>query len=550
MPHYGTSPKGVGLAWRPAGYKWRFFLPQWLAATLIVTTCASSVLPQSRASEALTPPTTEPAEPATPEADAATPAEPLGTALPPARLPGARTTHREMTFVDRSLTFSATAGAITLTDPQNRPEADIAFIAYELDGVDPERRPVTFVVNGGPGASSAYLQIGALGPWLLPINVGGILPSQPAKLVANPDTWLDFTDLVFIDPVGTGFSRLVEPDDRLRDRYLSIDGDAEALADVVVRWLTANDRLAAPKYLVGESYGGFRAPLAAEKLQTELGVALSGLILLSPVLDFGWWLQPEHNPLPTASLLPSLAATAMEVEGSFEIPQLRSAEAYAAGPYIADFLLGLGDEAAVARMVERVAELTGLERSIVARADGRVDNELFAREIFRNEDRSASVYDGTVAGIDPTPSSPGRGPADPVLDALTAPLTSAMLAHYRDTLDWLPDRRYLLLNQGVNGAWDWSSGRGQPEVVSELRRILALDPTFNVLVVHGYTDLLTPYFASELILRQLPATIQDQMRILTYRGGHMFYLRDNSRRAFRDDVRALYEPGSGQSVYP
>ena len=309
---------------------------------------------------------------------------------------------------------------------------------------------------------------------------------------------------MFIDPVGTGFSRLVEPDDRLRDRYLSIDGDAEALADVVVRWLTANDRLAAPKYLVGESYGGFRAPLAAEKLQTELGVALSGLILLSPVLDFGWWLQPEHNPLPTASLLPSLAATAMDVEGSFDIQRLRSAEAYAAGPYIADFLLGLGDEAAVARMVERVAELTGLERSIVARADGRVDNELFAREIFRNEDRSASIYDGTVAGIDPTPSSPGRGPADPVLDALTAPLTSAMLAHYRETLDWLPDRRYLLLNQGVNGAWDWSSGRGQPEVVSELRRILALDPTFNVLVVHGYTDLLTPYFASELILRQLP----------------------------------------------
>ena len=138
------------------------------------------------------------------------------------------------------------------------------------------------------------------------------MPSQPVELVPNPDTWLDFTDLVFVDPVGTGFSRLVEPTDALRDRYLSVEGDIEALADFVLTWLTENGRSGSPKFFLGESYGGFRGPLLAERLQTEEGVGLDGLVLVSPVLDFGWWLQPDHAPLPKVALLPSLAAAAME----------------------------------------------------------------------------------------------------------------------------------------------------------------------------------------------------------------------------------------------
>ena len=524
---------------------WHGLPVQILAAILIATMSAAPALPQTVPSGA---PTPKGAEQGTPEPEEVIPAEYARAANPVRRLPMAQTTHHELTLGDRHLAFSATAGAITLTDPQDRPEADIAFVAYRLDGSDPDRRPVTFVVNGGPGASSAYLHLGALGPWLVPIDVNRIVPSQPVERIANPDTWLAFTDLVFVDPVGTGFSRLVDPDDRLRGRYLSIDGDADALSDFILRWLTDNDRLRAPKFFVGESYGGFRGPLVAERLQTDLGVALSGLILVSSVLDFGWWLQPEHAPLPTASLLPSLAATAMEAEGGFDPEQLKAIEDYADGPYVTDFLQGLSDEAAVARMVDRVTELTGLDREIVARADGRVDMDLFAREVFRDAGRSASIYDGTVAGTDPFPASPGRRSADPVLDALTTPLTGAVLAHYRDTLDWLPDRRYLLLNAGVSQAWDWSEGRGQPEVVGALRRTLALDPGLRVLVVHGYTDLITPYFASELILRQLPADMQDRVQIQTYRGGHMFYMREDSRSALRRDARSLYFPHANESV--
>ena len=405
---------------------------------------------------------------------------------------------------------------------------------------------MTFAINGGPGAASAYLQFGVAGPWLLPIDAERIVPSQDVALVPNPDTWLDFTDLVFIDPVGTGFSRLVAPTDRLRDRYLSIDGDIDAVADFILRWLTENGRTGSPKYFLGESYGGFRGPLVAEKLQTDLGIGLDGLTLISPVLDFGWWQQPAYAPLPKVALLPSLAAAAMEERGTFSDTALEAAEAYASGDYVTDLLRGYGDPAAVARLIDRVTELTGIDRATVARAAGRIDGEAFARAALRDDGRMISPYDTTVASPDPSPESAGSRAADPVLDALTAPLTSAALGHYRDTLRWLPDRRYLLLNDGVNRAWDWGGGRGQPEAFGALRRVLALDPELRVLVAHGYTDLVTPYFASTLILRQLDLDDPSRVRQATYRGGHMFYLRDASRHALRADAMSLYSTADAE----
>jgi carboxypeptidase C (cathepsin A) len=474
------------------------------------------------------------AQPATAQAPAAEPAR--------ERLPADRTTPHRIELGDRTLAFGATAGSIPLKANDGSEEAEIAYVAYRLDGADPATRPVTFAVNGGPGAASAYLQLGVAGPWLLPMDAQRIVPSQGVALVPNRDTWLDFTDLVFVDPVGTGFSRLVEPTDGLRDRYLSVEGDIAALADFVLRWLTENGRLESPKFFLGESYGGFRGPLLAEELQTELGVGLDGMTLVSPVLDFGWWLQPDHAPLPKVALLPSLAAAAMEQAGTFSEATLAAAEDYAAGAYLTDLLRGYGDEAAIGRLVERVSALTGIDRATVERAAGRVDGEAFARAAFREDGRRISPYDATVASTDP--GRRPRGP-DPVLDALTAPLTSAALAHYRDTLRWLPDRRYQLLNGGISRAWDWGEGRGQPQAVDPLADALALDPELGVLVVHGYTDLVTPYFASELILRQLDLDDPARGRTETYRGGHMFYLREDSRHQLREDARRLYEGRTG-----
>lgn len=481
---------------------------------------------------ALLPPTPPAAQPARSEAAAVE---------APTRLPAAVATRHRLELPDRSLAFTATAGALVITDDRGREEAEIGFVAYVLETADGTERPVTFAMNGGPGAAAAYLHLGAMGPWRLPMGEGAVVPSQPTQLVANAETWLDFTDLVFIDPAGTGFSRLIDADDRLRERYLSIEGDIEAAARFILAWLGENGRMTSPTYFVGESYGGFRGPLLAERLQTTDGVGLAGMVLVSPVLDFGWWRQADHGPLPRISVLPSLAAAAMEKTGDFSPEALRAAEDYAAGEYLADLMRGLRDEAAVARIVARVAEITGLDPEVVARHAGRIGIGDFAREIFAAEGRIASLYDAGVTGEDPAPERRDARLLDPVLDGMTAPLTTAMLAHYHDTLGWMPERRYLLLSRRVNRGWDWGGGQMPPEVMGALRQVLALDPELRLLVAHGYTDLVTPYFASELVLRQLPAEIAGtRLRQATYRGGHMFYTRDASRRAFREDAAWLY----------
>lgn len=481
-------------------------------------------------------PVDAPPDEAAPAAEAAAGNRNAGFAAADERLPAARTTRHVLDLGGDRLAFIATAGAITLDARDGTPEADIAFIAYQAEGRT--GRPVTFVVNGGPGAASAYLHLGAVGPWLLPMEGDTISPSQDIALVPNRETWLRFTDLVFVDPPGTGFSRLVDADNRRRRRYFSIDGDIEALARFVTRWLTENGRLASPKFFLGESYGGFRGPLLAETLQTEHGIGLDSAVLLSPVLDFGWWQQPEHNPLPAMTLLPSLAAAAMEREGAYDREALAEAETYAAGAFVTDFLRGLEDAEARDRVVSRVAELTGLPPERVDDHAGRFDAHGFARALHEAEGRLASVYDAGITGPDPRPGQrDGRTP-DPVLDAMTAPLTSAILALYRDTLDWLPQRRYSLLDRGVNRAWNWGEGLTQPEALTALGRVLALDESFRVLVVHGTSDLVTPYFASELLLRQLP-DFGDRVTRDTFRGGHMFYTRSDSRRAFAEAARRL-----------
>ncbi len=193
-------------------------------------------------------------------------------------LPADSTTAFTLNIDGRSLAFHVTAGSLQLRDEAGTPQADVAYVAYRLDGADPERRPVTFAINGGPGAASAWLHLGALGPWRLPM--GGLSPASPPALVDNAETWLDFTDLVFVDPPGTGYSRIVAPGDEARRRFWSVEGDVDGLAATIRRWLVAERRLASPKFIVGESYGGFRAPRLAEGLAADQGVGVAGLVLI------------------------------------------------------------------------------------------------------------------------------------------------------------------------------------------------------------------------------------------------------------------------------
>lgn len=460
------------------------------------------------------------------------------------RLPEPVTTSHEIAHEGAPLAFEARAGVLTLRGREGAAEADIAYVAYTLPDADPATRPVAFVVNGGPGAASAYLHLGALGPWVVAFEPDRIVPSAPATLVENPDTWLAFTDLVFVDPVGTGFSRLVSPNDRTRGRYLSVDGDIAALADFVYRWSVENGRVASPKAAVGESYGGFRMPLLARAMQ-ERGLALSALVMVSPVLDFAWLGASDTNVGGRVALLPSLAAAALDRAGDATRADLAEVEAYATGEYVADLLAGPADREATERLVARLVDLTGLPEDLVRRQGGRLDARVVARELWREDGRVGSLYDTGVTTPDPAPGRIASFYADPVLDALTPPLTTAALTLYADKLGWMPDREYLLLNGGISGSWGYGSSRTAPESLSALAAAMALDEGLGVVVVHGLTDLVTPYFASSLLLRQLPAALQARIVEETYPGGHMFYTRPASRAAFAAVARRAVEGGPG-----
>ncbi|HXF52507.1 MAG TPA: peptidase S10, partial [Hyphomicrobiaceae bacterium] len=485
-------------------------------------------------------------------------------ARPAALLPPPSRTEHALELAGRTIRFTATAGAIPISNSAGRTLAEIAYVAYTLDGADPRRRPVTFAFNGGPGAASAWLHIGAMGPWRLPLAAASAAPSAPPALVPNAETWLDFTDLVFIDPVGSGYSHLLgesgdaagrsakrgsrrsapEPASREEGgpRYFwSIDGDVESLADFIQEWLKRADRLASPKMLVGESYGGFRAPKIVHLLQRQRGIAVNAMVLVSPVLDFEGRRLARHSPSSYANLLPSLAAAALERQGTVPTRELLSeVEAYARSAYLVDLLRGPRDQAAVDRIVTKVAEFTRLPEEAVRRHGGRLSSRAYVQEAVRPKQRVASFYDVSVTGLDPDPGSASTRFDDPFTTALAAPMTGAMGELLNKRLQWRTGRTYHLLSRRANRAWIWGNSPHPPEAISALKEVLSLDARFQVLVAHGFTDLVTPYTASTILIDQLPA-YGDPARVSSevYPGGHMFYSRDGSRAAFRRDAEKL-----------
>lgn len=452
------------------------------------------------------------------------------------RLPPDSTTKHTLTLPERTLSFAATAGSIRLFDDKGEPQADIAYTSYQLDGADRRNRPVTFLFNGGPGASSAWLQLGDAGPWRLSITGEGAIASASPDLLPNAETWLDFTDLVFIDPVGTGYSRFVATGDDVRKRFYSVGGDVSATALVIRRWLEKYDRLLSPKFVAGESYGGIRGPKVVRNLQTEQGVGVRGLIMVSPVFDFRD--RGGSSLLQYVASLPSMAAVAREAKGPVTHKDLADVERYARGEFLVDLARGQADIEASNRLADKVAALTGIDQAVSRRLAGRFGIGEFRREFDRKNGRVTGRYDASVSGFDPYPDSSSYHFGDPSGDSLTAPLTSAAVELTRNKLNWRPDGSYHLLNGSVSGAWDF--GRGPAESVSELRQVLALDPKLKLLVGHGLFDLATPYFATRMLLDQLPAYAgPGRVKLVVYPGGHMFYSRDGARQAFRSEVEAV-----------
>jgi carboxypeptidase C (cathepsin A) len=429
-------------------------------------------------------------------------------------------------------------GSIRLFDDKGEPQADVAYTAYRLDGADPAARPVTFLFNGGPGAASAFLQFGAAGPWRLAIDGDAAVASASPELQPNAETWLDFTDLVFIDPVGTGYSRLAGAGEDARKRFYSIDGDVNAIAVTIRRWLEKSDRLLSPKFIAGESYGGIRGPKIVRELQVQQGVGVRGLVLLSPVFDFRE--RSGSSLLQYVASLPSMAAVARAAKGAVTAANMADVEHYAQGDFLADLVKGQADAEATTRLADKVALLTGIDQAVSRRLAGRFDVSEFRREFDRRDGKVTGRYDASVMGFDPYPDSSFPHFGDPSGEPLVAPLTSAAVDFTTRKLNWRPDGSYQLLNSAVERAWDFGGGLNPPESISQLRQILALDPKLKLLVGHGLFDLAAPYFGSKILLDQLPAYgLRERVKLVVYPGGHMFYSRDAARAAFRAEVQAM-----------
>src|SRR5580698_5997345 len=283
--------------------------------------------------------------------------------LPP--FPADKTVRQSVTLDGHELKYDATVGSLPVLDEKGKTVANVMFTAYTVPGAN---RPVTFALNGGPGAASVYLNLGAIGPKRVQFGAEGDSPSDPATPVDNPGTWLNFTDLVFIDPVGTGFSYSQVPEDEAKKRFYNPKSDVEYLSRIIFDWLVKNERLASSKYLVGESYGGFRGPRITHYLQTRLGVAMRGMVLVSPYLDPGASSNGDLSPLPWMLTLPSIAAANLERQGKLDQATRTENVRYTRTEYVQDLLKGRADAQAVERIVKRVTELSGLDPNFVRRS--------------------------------------------------------------------------------------------------------------------------------------------------------------------------------------
>ncbi|MGC2125975.1 MAG: carboxypeptidase [Xanthobacteraceae bacterium] len=453
-------------------------------------------------------------------------------------LPGDAVTEHSIDVKSGKLAYTATAGTFSLFDQSGERSAEIFYTAYVAKSATPGTRPVTFVFNGGPGAASAFLNLGLVGPRIAEFGPNGRDGSQ-VRLVDNPDTWLAFTDLVLIDPIGTGWSRPAKPDGGRP--FWSVSGDAESMAKVIALYVAKNSRAASPKFILGESYGGFRAAKVARVLQSDQGIVVSGILMVSPLLEGAFEFGGERFALGAALQLPSLAAAELERTGAFSQEALAQAEHFALTDYLTTLAGPPLQGDAAKNFYARVAKITGLPVDVVTRSRGFIRDSYVKN--FAGAHKITSHYDATFASDDPYPETPAaRGP-DPILDGMVRAYGSAFVGYARDELGFKTEMSYNLLDEGISNRWDWEQGHGQPSVTDDLRVLLALTPSFRLMIGHGYSDMITPYSVTRYLLQHLPPFDgEERAQLKLYRGGHMFYLDPDSRKAFTADARTMYLP--------
>jgi carboxypeptidase C (cathepsin A) len=446
----------------------------------------------------------------------------------------------------KKIPYRVTTGKIQLKQDDGKPRASIFHVSYERSDVKNKAdRPVMFAFNGGPGSSAVWLHIGVLGPKIVRLpGDGTTAPQPPARVTDNPQSILDVCDLVFVDPVSTGYSR-TEKDVKPGD-FHGLDEDVESVGDFVRRWISEHDRWASPKYLLGESYGGIRAAGLSQHLQSRYGMSLNGVVLLSSLLDFATLQDSPGNDLSNIVFLPSFTGVAHfhgKIQGNRDA-LIRESKAFAYGKYASALLKGNDlEDGEKTEIATELARFTGVSAEKWLERDLRMNGSVFRAELLRKEGKVLGRFDGRVAWdtTDKTASTPDY---DPSYSLAYGAFSTAMLDYLGRELGYKEDQPYEILTGKVN-PWRWNATNSVVNVGNRLATAMRDNPHLRVLVMGGHTDLATPPEGVAHSLRHLPDMprgARKNIKTAYYDGGHMFYLNPPDLLKTRADLVEFIRP--------
>ena len=440
------------------------------------------------------------------------------------------------------LRYTATTGTLVLRHPNGKARGHIFFVAYTREGQEVSARPITFSYNGGPGSPAIWLHMGLMGPKRVKLAAEGFQPGPPYELVTNNESPLDVTDIVMIDPVQTGFSRAAEGEDS--KQFTGVTGDIESVADFIRLYLTKFKRWPSPKFLLGESYGTMRSAGLSEALQARHGIELNGIVLVSSILDYlskGY--APGHD-LPFANFLPSFTAIAWyhkklpaDLQALDQRKAIDESRSFAFGEYLTQMAKGNRLQAAERlALAQKVARYSGLSADFIMKANLRVTDPRFRKELLRERGVTIGRLDARYTGLDADDAGEFQE-YDPSNDALAGPYTALFSNYVRDELKWETDLPYY--TSGRVQPWDYAPYNNRYlNLLNELRTAMAHNPYLKVMVANGYYDMATPFAATEHTFAHLgyKETYKDRVTLKYYEAGHMMYIHPEMLKLLKKDI--------------
>lgn len=475
-------------------------------------------------------------------------------AVPEAKVWSSR---HELRIGGRTIRYTATAGTMLMENDDDKPQALFGYTAYVAEGGNSATRPLMFAYNGGPGSASIWLHMGVLGPQRAVATDAGFSPNGPFRRVANEYSIIDETDLVMIDPVGTGFSRPVG--EGKGEDFWGVDQDIRSVSDFIVQYVTENGRWASPKYILGESYGGMRSGGVAWRLLSEHKLALNGVVLVSPFMEMATGFVGLGIDLPHVMFLPTFAATAWYHDALAEQPEdfeafMSEVESFAYTEYAPALLLGSRlDSAQRKQVISKLARYTGLSQDYWDKANLRIDEGQFTQELLRDQAETVGRVDSRFKG-DSVNLLAEQAFYDPMTTAIGPPFLAAFMDYYRSELGVETDREYVV-SGGLWRNWDWQHAQPDlggfklpfPNTLVDLSLAMKQNPGMKVLVQQGYFDLATPHLATKYYVDQLdiPSHLRQNVRLELYEAGHMMYIHEPSMAKFKQDLAGFVRDSHG-----